>query len=276
MESLSDKRNQLISEIRFINNRPLFRYVEFNLANFCNRNCLFCPTAYSKEEKNFINNDIFYKALNELEESNFDGLIIFSGFSEPFLNENIYSYIKDVKLKIPNSTLLINTNGDFLDKDKIKNIFDLGLDYLAISIYDDINRFKYFEDINEELYLNIYLKNRYEGFNKNNRGGTFKSSKALPLSFGCFYPFYFIYIDWNGDLLFCCHNFSKENNIGNLNNTKLLDAWQSDKLNRIRKKMLEGRRQHIPCNLCDIAGQKEGKIYFEKWGKILNVREYKQ
>lgn len=274
MESLKNKRKNIISKVIYKKDRPLFRYIEFNLASFCNRLCEFCPITHSNEEKKLIDNNIFYKALDELEELNFDGLIIFSGFSEPFLNKNIHNYISDTKTKLPNSTLLINSNGDVLNEDKIKHIFNLGLDYLSISIYDGPQEFAYFDNIRKKLGYSISIKNRYENFSKNNRAGYLDTQSLLPLSKACFYPFYFLSVNWNGNILFCCHNFLEKNFIGNIENTKLLDVWNSDKMNRLRKIMLGGKRNYIPCNLCDVDGQREGSKYFEEWRR-LDAREYR-
>lgn len=274
MEDLKTKRNKIISEVKYVNNKPIFRYVEFSLGNFCNRSCDFCPTAYIKNEKRLIDPRLFDKAVKELVEISFDGLIIFSGFSEPFLNKSIYDYITLIKEKLPKATLLINSNGDLLDKKTIKHIFNLGLDYLSISIYDEF-RYSYFFKLKEELNLDnfINLKNRYSNFNKNNRAGYLETKEYLPQPGGCFYPFYLMFINWNGNLLFCCHNFLEYNSIGNLEDVNLIDAWYSDKMYRMRKILMDGRN-YIPCNLCDVKGKAEGYKYFKEWKRLINAGKY--
>ena len=41
----------------------------------------------------------------------------------------------------------------------------------------------------------------------------------------CFYPSYNFFIDYNGDVLMCSHDWGKKNILGNLNKEKIIDVY---------------------------------------------------
>ena len=79
----------------------------------------------------------------------------------------------------------------------------------------------------------------------------------------CYYPFYKMFVDWNGDVLFCSNDWGKEIIVGNLVKDTLHNVWFSDKMYEIRKKLSVGNRNHSPCNKCSVNGQLFGKKSFD-------------
>lgn len=126
--------------------------IEFEVTNFCNANCIFCPRFNIKknwfmdlgEYKKFILKfkkikknlwiDKYFPQLNL-------PVIVFWGYWEPLMNKDIFEYITYAK-KHWFSTEMI-TNGYLLTKDNCKKIVASGLDKLAISLHTlnpDINK----------------------------------------------------------------------------------------------------------------------------------------
>ena len=66
--------------------------------------------------------ELYEDVMKELRILKFSGLVIFSGYCEPTLHPKIKDLIILTKKYIPNSTLVINSNGDFLNKETIKRI----------------------------------------------------------------------------------------------------------------------------------------------------------
>ena len=79
----------------------------------------------------------------------------------------------------------------------------------------------------------------------------------------CYYPFYKLFIDWDGKALFCSNDWGKEIIVGNLVKEKLFDVWFSDKMYEIRKKLSVGDRNFSPCKSCSVNGQLFGKKSFD-------------
>ena len=79
----------------------------------------------------------------------------------------------------------------------------------------------------------------------------------------CHYPFYKMFVDWNGDVLFCSNDWGREHVIGNLLQQTLHDVWFSKPMNKIRKKLMKGDRSMSPCNKCSVDGSLFGKPSFD-------------
>ena len=79
----------------------------------------------------------------------------------------------------------------------------------------------------------------------------------------CHYPFYKMFVDWNGDVLFCSNDWGKEHVVGNLMQQSLHDVWFSKPMNKIRKRLMRGDRSKSPCNKCSVDGSLFGKPSFD-------------
>ena len=74
------------------------------------------------------------------------------------------------------------------------------------------------------------------GIRLTNRGGAMKNAeykiKSLnePSTRPCFYPSYDFFVDYNGDILMCSHDWLKKNVLGNLNEQDFSEIWLGKKL----------------------------------------------
>jgi radical SAM protein with 4Fe4S-binding SPASM domain len=246
----------MINKVKYYEGKPLFSIIEFNLLNYCNRNCAFCPTVipYKKKEMSL---ELYAYILLQLQEINYSGVISFSGFSEPLYHTELY-YLVDLKTRlIPKAHLTINTNGDRLTKEMVNVLLKKGVNDICISKYEDNNKLNKFEKMD-----NVYIKDRFSNNDFiNNRAGSLYEIKE-PLKNICYYPYYFLYIDYNGDVLFCCHNYKKQGVIGNVLKKKIIEIWTGKDINRVR-----GKRNINPCNVCDVKGDLAGSSHFSKFNK---------
>ncbi|RLD64018.1 MAG: hypothetical protein DRJ01_02105 [Bacteroidetes bacterium] len=257
--------SSIISKVQYYENKPIFSVIELNLLNYCNRSCSFCPSIVPATKKE-MSPLTYLSVILQLRNMGFEGLLSFSGFSEPTLHTDLYYYI-DMKNKfIPNAHLTMNTNGDFLTDDIIDLLFKKGIDDICISVYEK-ETLKKFDNKRIIEYNNkrLVFKDRFsnEDFVNNRAGSLFSIEK--PLKNICYYPYYSIYVDYNGDILFCPHDYNKTIVLGNiLNNDSLLDTWNGKEINKIR-----GNRNHLPCSNCDVLGDLMGKEHYEEYTKRL-------
>ena len=247
---------------------PLFSFIEYNLSNRCTRDCDFCPAKNDNIFK-YMSTQTYIESLNQLYDVDFSGLIIYSGFSEPMLHPDLDQLISATRDKLPNVVLGITSNGDLATKERIKEMFDRGLDVMAISLYDGEHQVESFNSIIQELNLadHIFLRRR---FSKNdmiycNRAGALPTDKDTPIKKRSFYPFYMLYIDYNGDVLFCSHDFDKHLVLGNVSRDHLLQLWTGDLLEAIRLNLDRECRTHSPCSKCDVLGTVMGENHLLKW-----------
>ena len=201
---------------------PIFSSIELNIHGSCNRRCAFCPRVDEELYPNldeYLDIDFFKKILNELKKNNYTGRMGFSGFCEPLLHRNIVEIVKLYKDYFPENRLEIVTNGDYLDFDTAKKLFDNGLYNIRVSLYTNPKNEKKFLEIRKKLNLseerffvrhrNLGKKNDF-GLVLNNRAGSVdytrigqdQKIKELPLKQGCNYPMFKLFIDTM--VIVCC------------------------------------------------------------------------
>ena len=127
----------------------------------------------------------------------------------------------------------------------------------------------------------VILRKRYLpeeqdfGITMSNRGGMLGNAehsvkpKNSALEEKCYYPSYKFFLDYNGDVLMCSHDWGKKNILGNLKKQNFIDIWTSEKSNKARKKLFNSKRDFSPCNVCDAKGDLIGNIHSEAWKEIL-------
>jgi radical SAM protein with 4Fe4S-binding SPASM domain len=265
--------------------KPLPSEIEISESGMCNRKCPFCPrSAPDYEHKNeFISFDLHKKLCDQLKDLNYSGLIIYSGFVEPMLDKNIYKLVNYAKKTLSKARIEMISNGDVLNEKRLKKLYESGLDRLQISLYDGKEQHSKFIDLGKKLKLtnNQYvLRPRYLpetqnfGITLSNRGGMLENAEyKIPprkekLNKKCFYPSYKFFLDYNGDVLMCSHDWGKKNILGNLNNENFLDIWLSKKFDLARQKLNNADRSLSPCNVCDVTGDLIGKKHHEAWKNL--------
>ena len=123
---------------------------------------------------------------------------------------------------------------------------------MYINLYDGLNRWN--TSTNYVVKKHTYPADRYKyrmhwgdfekhGLILNNRSGVIdwvgieetdiKSLQGKP----CHYPFYKMFVDWNGDVLFCSNDWGREHVVGNLLQQSLYDVWFSKPMNKIRRRL---------------------------------------
>jgi len=252
--------------------------IELSTTELCNRTCVFCP----RHDPKVYPNRNLHMSVEDAEMisknigSDFKGKISLTGFSENFLNKNFHDIIKVMRKNLSNSIFECNTNGDFLTEEYAKKLFINGLDLLYINLYDGLEQIEKFTKImknakiDESKYsFRAHYSQKDYGLKINNRGGAItwlgfdesdiESLKGTP----CYYPFYKMFIDYNGDVLLCCNDWGKEIRVGNMIKNKLEDVWLGDKIKTVRDKLTVGDRNHSPCNKCSVNGQLFGKKSFD-------------
>ena len=257
--------------------------VELNPTELCNRTCSFCPRSNPKLYPNqnlHMSLTTAQRLSDELYKNNFDGPVYIVGFGEPTLHKQILDVVKCFSSRF---LTVLTTNGDTLVSGKmsIDSILESNLASMTVDCYDGDDHYRLLQDILKPLEgkIQVRIRNHHdngstdliEQFSFTNRGGLLGEIESLKRP--CNYPMYKMMIDWNGDMLLCCNDWArKEKGLGNIMKTPLTDLWNSDRLNSIRKSLLNGDRAAIPaCAKCDIDGCKGGNESAELFkNKLLN------
>tara|TARA_B100001123_G_scaffold407455_1_gene499736 strand:- start:283 stop:1170 length:888 start_codon:yes stop_codon:yes gene_type:complete len=278
--NIKNKSKTVEGNLQFINyedkRMPLPTEIEISESGTCNRKCSFCPRSDPnyEDKKEFIDNKLHEKMCIELKELNYRGTIRYSGFVEPLLDKNIFNLIAMARNNVPQSNIEIVTNGDPLDLGRLKKLFSSGLNKILISAYDGKEETKKLEELCIKANLNkkqYIIRHRYLsedqdfGITLSNRSGSMQNAEYKienlknPLKNPCYIPSYTFFLDYQGDVLMCPHDWGKKVILGNLNKNKLIDIWFSKKSMGIRKMLNNSNRNFSPCNVCDVDGTFMGK-----------------
>ena len=282
----SDEVFQLIENSDY----PLPSEVEISESGTCNRSCSFCPRSDPEypDIKKFISNFLHNKLISELSDLNFAGTLRYSGFVEPLLDKNIFNLIKNARMKLPKSNIEMVTNGDVLNDERLIKLYESGLTKLLISIYDgpeDVEKFQLLMDKNKIPSNKYFLRHRYLppeqdfGITMSNRAGLMKNAEhsIAPLNKTlekpCYYPSYTFFLDYNGDVLMCPHDWGKKNILGNLEKQSFKEIWLSSIALLTRKGLIKADRNFSPCDVCDVSGDLIGKKHAHKWQEYFDRNE---
>jgi len=272
---------------------PVFGLVEFNLWGSCNRRCSFCPVSYPEiftNKKEGIVFEDYLKVLNDLRAIEYKGVILWSMFSEPMLHKEIYELARATKDILPKLSLQMTSNGDSFRRrgDKLAALFDAGVDRVNLSLYDGPEQITLFKTIMERYKLSfdqVKLRRRYQesgnyGITISNRTGLIDSNQFrdenelaiidLPLNKSCYYPFYQVAIDYDGDVLLCPHDWSRKYIAGNAFRENIWDLWKGPKFSNARKLLANNCRSIKSCISCDVSGDFIGKQNFDAFAAMKN------
>jgi len=263
--------------------KELFRKIQIETNTFCTRECSFCPTSKFKI-KDKMSDTVFNKVVAELKELDFAGEVGLYMRNEPMLDKELAKKISAIKRSCPKSVVYIASNGDLMTTEKLKELFDSGLDYMAVHPYDGAKQVLAFRnmildftnkgsvkfvdkksdipDIRKGQHIWITDKSSWSQMDLDspearelpisNRGGVLDDihsvKKSLPLI--CARPFRQITITATGKVSLCCGDWMCEAVVGDVNNEKLTDIWFGTELERFRKNLFKYKRDLSPCSSC--------------------------
>jgi MoaA/NifB/PqqE/SkfB family radical SAM enzyme len=232
--------------------------VELNIVESCNRVCDFCPHALEDYQHTTgkANLELFESLVEQLNEKKYTGSITICGFGEPLMHKQLDSIIKILRKSTARIELI--TNGELLTSKKIQEYFSNGLDFLSVSVYEEqfVTRVKdLLSDLNENQFL---VRDRWLGKIKVvDRKNIISRDNMIQKQSPCWLPSYKMIINYNGDVMLCCNDWTRTNIFGNILTENLWNIW-IDKLMYKRKELLDGVR-HGVCSTCDIDGTDYGK-----------------
>ena len=256
--------------------------IELNISELCNRTCVFCPRVdpeiYPNRNLN-MEPELISRLIDEVERMELLCRFSFSGFGEPLLHKGFSEMIRQIRDRLPDNIIEVNTSGDQLDSSIIKHLFRSGLTYLYINLFDGPEQRSHFEkmiakaDIPDERWK---LRPHWVGADAdfaltlNNRSGMVNSPESgigpleQALKIRCHYPFYKMLLDWNGDVLFCSNDWGREIVIGNLHKKSLDQLWMDPRMLTVRRKLMNESRNFSPCDKCSVHGTLSGAPSFAR------------
>ena len=266
------------------------KMLEIEVFSFCNRKCWFCSNAHIDRHSQNIRmlESLYSKIISNLKEISYSNCISYSRYNEPLADRIILDRIYEARTTLPDATLHLNTNGDYLNQKYLEELHKVGLRSLNIQVYlpnnveysdqiasqyadtimqrNDLPFHLVFEKTNEwleyaskfkDMSIRLYARN----FKLN---GTDRGSIVTPLKKGtfirhspCLIPFHDMYIDYNGKVVPCCNLRSDWSEhakyvLGDLNEDEetLFSIFSSPSIVAWRKSLISYGKKKPPCSSC--------------------------
>jgi radical SAM protein with 4Fe4S-binding SPASM domain len=243
--------------VNYIKNQKadLFNTIAIETSEYCNRKCSFCPNSVYNQNKNLMTEELLNRIILQLESINYTGTIAFHQYNEPLIDERLDEFIIFTKNILPKASLMISTNGDYLNYERWVNLRRRGLDYAIISQYDGkVNpNIESILNLLTETERNSFIIKIRGDFNLfRTRGGHINKEKIpqKPLTENCLRPFSQLVIRYSGIATLCCEDYLCDVKIGNAFNETIEEIWNSKTLNKIRNNLIENKRENI-CLKCN-------------------------
>lgn len=280
-------------------------FINIETSSQCNRHCAYCPNfKYDRRGKNaFLDWAVYERMLDELASIGFDRRISLVGLNEPLMHkEDFYARLRMIRDKIPKAYILTFTNGDYLDRDALMEMENIGVHELKISIhqacgkpYEEREVLKRIFDKSQELGMTAVLagyvpaksiefrllglrmmvrlsQENYmtEGLNRGDvleNVGKSVSNRTAP----CLQPFDNFIVNFKGDVLPCCSMFGASPELdpyvaGNVHQSSIFDIYAGAKLAAWRRDVMGEGTKRSPCDTCSAFWPG----FPENWGQILD------
>jgi radical SAM protein with 4Fe4S-binding SPASM domain len=264
------------------------RQVIIEISSACNRRCGYCPNSFVKKPVQKMSEDILEKILTELKSINYSQNICLNLYNEPlFYYDQLLDILKRIRDYLPKVSILFSSNGDFLTRERIRELRSAGLNALYITIHPDdelnwssneisnsiirkcsdwdLTRGDIRMDPDKSVYCDVSMGSlKIQLFSINflkigvNRAGALKnieSSYNLVRTAPCFRPLHDITIAYDGTVYPCCqfyHGYKPHNkfSIGSVSSSRLSFLFSSATMRRFRKMATGTGRKSFPCNNC--------------------------
>lgn len=264
----------------------MIQMAEIEIFSYCNRQCWFCPNSIidRHSENIYMPEKLYLDILTQLAAINKRIKISYQRYNEPLSDPIVFKKrLQQAREILPESTLHVNTNGDYLTKEYLSELCDAGLNSLSIQSYLDINEpfdktklknrilkqahalgldcimeidtqdFYCFLCPHESMEIRIRAKD-FKNIGST-RGNSISTIKPHIRHGPCTRPKKFIYIDFNGSMMPCCNLRSDFNEhrkfiMGNLNENTIAEIFCSEKYKQLRKILSKSNIDMMPCREC--------------------------
>ena len=228
----------------------LFNHISIETCAICNRKCSFCPISEDVTPRGMMSNELFDKIVKELKKLHYRGSIALSNYGEPLLDKRLAKFAEKIKEQL-GSKIIINTNGDFLTKERFRELISAGVDMFCVSQHNSEpsaaikNLFSKITPAERKNHIS-YIIVKEDSIGLINQGGLVKVNSIYP--FLCRLQCMIIRAD--GSVPFCCCDYYNKVNFGNANQCKLIDIWNNSSYKKIRAEIKRGIFNLEICKKC--------------------------
>ena len=275
--------------------------IQVELVEGCNLYCEFCGLRGIREERvknhKFMSPVIVSEIVSEIKRLKWTSRIEFAMHGEPTLHPDIVEVIREFRSHLSNPLMITSNAGGLQNGHRALDLFDAGLDVLAIDAYETVKlASKFRESLNPAELLkrhilvydypadaagNPHRRTKFkricflEDISKaahgthsvlNNHCGAGAPLNDSAAGRRCAKPFRELSIRWDGHVAICCNDWRGVYKIGNVHETPLDEIWNHPRFDAARRHLYLGERVFPPCKGCDAISPRVGLLP-DKLGK---------
>ena len=274
-----------------MNNKQFFKknlkLIEIETFSYCNRKCWFCPNAVidRMSTNHIMSEEVYLDLISQLQEIDYGGELTYSRYNEPLSQrELIIKRIKQARELLPSTVLRANTNGDYVTRDYVEDLYGAGLNQLWIQQYLSNNeRYNHEKmrvraeskikklDLPAKILIDIegrkleydlsyrgmtiHIRSRNFELDGSSRGDSVQIALDYVRTQKCTQVVNNMYIDYNGSVMVCCALRSdvpgQESGImGHISEGKLWDIHAGEKYKKWRDHHKEDGSKEGFCKTC--------------------------
>jgi len=289
--------------------RDLFKksvfMVEVEVFSYCNRRCWFCPNSKIDRHStnHFMKPETYSAIMDSLASIAYDRMVTYSRYNEPLSDRIILDRLSEASAKLPRAMLHLNTNGDYLTKAYLEDLYNAGLRSMNIQIYlqnderysdervkqraeqvlkkldlpaaldiDKPGEWLQYTLAYKDMALTAYARNFEQ--NGTDRGGLVDLRLNEVRTSPCLAPTRSIYIDFNGKMMPCCNLRSdaaahQDCVLGEATEARgIFDIYTNDKATRFRRSVLHFDAKSGVCKHCHFAMEEKTQERIEKMAAL--------
>ncbi|MFH1285218.1 MAG: radical SAM/SPASM domain-containing protein [Candidatus Micrarchaeota archaeon] len=229
-----------------------FYKVELETITNCNRRCSYCPNSKTPKTPRLMEETIFKKAVADLADINYSGILAPHFYGEPLLDSRLPNLLSYAKQKLPNTSILLYTNGDYLSRELFLKLKDSGVNDFFVTEHENKPPKKFMEwhaSASASDKKHIIFQKMNENSILSNRGGAAVVAHKKPFS-KCSIPRNNLVINADGNVLLCCNDFFGKYVFGNIKEKPLIDIWHSEPYAKARNEINKGEFNLEICKKC--------------------------
>lgn len=234
--------------------RGLFRSTNIETFGHCNRKCSFCfnNDRFPSRDEGIMDENLYFKIIDELSELKFHGRISPHFYGEPLLDRRILRFVSYARKRCPDAYIRFGSNGDLLSEKLLKELIENGLDSVRVSNYDDFEK-KNLIKLSQNYPGHITYR-EFKNKRTKNRAGRLFARENKKINEACLRPSKQLVINWKGNILLCCNDYYEKFVWGNVKNKSILKIWNTEEFKKYREILSrKGGREKIHfCRNCDV------------------------
>lgn len=289
--------------------RQAVNYIDLETSSQCNRRCSYCPNSQNDRlsGNRFMDDDVFRSIIHDLSQIDYSRDLHFVGYNEPMMHsENLTARVAFARSRLPHAHLVVFTNGDYLDRERLEALRTAGVSSLTVSahlapgeeysdarVFDRINKMlsrlemtvtpiAYIPDRHIKVRLNapgmdVSITHSDYAHHGSNRASTLDGvgPEVSERAAACWRPLHQFIIGNLGDVVPCCVMVSDDpRNAGNIlgradGKTSIFDIYGGRKHLAWRRGLFTAEPKSGACARCaeGISGSVEcDAAFYSQWG----------